>query len=140
MTTEQAGRCLVELAAAFPSVRLPKETIAVWRQWLEALPHAEAKRAVALVCAQHDFPTVHQLIAACGISSEPVLAMLVAAKDGGFEIVRDDTDKHGWRSSRGALTEPVHEGVPCPPDIREQIKGYIGKLAEKRVPSVGVRP
>lgn len=136
MTSEQAGRCLVELAAAFPSVRLPKETIAVWRQWLEALPVAEAKRAVSLVCAQHDFPTVHQMIAACGIASEPVLAMLVTAKDGGFELVRDDTNRHGWRTSRDALPEPPRVGVPCPPEIREQIQGYIGKLAEKRVPSV----
>lgn len=140
MNAEQAARCMVELSAAFPSVRLPRETIAVWRQWLEALPFVEAKRAVSLVCAQHDFPTVHQMIAACGISSEPVLAMLVAAKEGGFELVRDDTSKHGWRTSMDALPEPVNQGVPCPPEIKAEIREKLARLAAKRVAEGAERP
>lgn len=133
MNAEQAARCVVELTAAFPSVRLPKETVVVWRQWLEALPYQEARRAVSLVCAQHDFPTVHQMVAACGISSEPVLAMLVAAKDGGFELVRDDSARHGWRTSRDALPEPEPTGVPCPPEIKADIREKLARLAAKRV-------
>lgn len=138
MTAQQALSLLAELAAAYPATKMPTESAVVWRTWLQALPYAEARRAVSMVCAQQDFPTVHQMIAACGITSEPVLAMLVAAKDGGYEILRDDTTKHGWRSSREALREPERKGVPCPPEIREQIQGYIAKLAEKRVPSVTV--
>lgn len=133
MTAEESLKLLVELTAAYPATRMPTETAVVWRTWLQALPYAEAKRAVAMVCAQQDFPTVHQMIAACGITAEPVLALLVAAKDGGYEIVRDDTSKNGWRSSREALPEPPKVRTPMPADVKESIQAALAKIEARHV-------
>lgn len=132
MTPTEAAKVMIELTAAFPATRMPAETVNVWRKWLEALPAAEARRAVLLVSAQEDFPTVHQMIAACGISSEPVVAMLVAAREGGYELVRDDRARHGWRTSQDALPGGTPTGVPIPPDVRKQIKARLAQLAESK--------
>lgn len=138
------------LVDAFPTVRSlasgdnPKE----WRSWFEALPFEDAARALTIVIAGSDFPTVHQFLAACGFDCgpqriggslrpiTPAFAMLMAARDGGYELVRDHDSPHGWRSSRPGLPEPEVVPVPCPPEVKAQMREALNKISERTVPPI----
>lgn len=148
MKPEQALALHKRLVDAYPTMRslMTPGNATEWRSWLEALPFADASRALTTVIAREDFPTIHQLLAAIGFDGDPKrpptpqMQMLIAARDGKYELVRDPQSTHGWRSSLDQLPEPAHVAVPMPPEVREQIQGYIGRLAEKRVPPVGAKP
>jgi hypothetical protein len=131
VTSVQAGQLLVELAAAYPQMKLPVETVRVWRSWLEAMPFEETRRGLLVVCAKEEFPKITHVIAAAGIASEQAVSMLVAARDGGYEIVRDDKAPHGWSTTRRALPEPEETHGPSiamPDDVRERIRAAINRI------------
>lgn len=135
MTSVQAGRLLVELAAAYPQMKLPVETVRVWRSWLEAMPYEETRRGLLTVCAKEEFPKVTHVIAAAGIASEQAVSMLVAAREGGFEIVRDEQAAPGWTTTRKQLEAPREQhgpSVPCPPEIAAEIRRRITTIAEEK--------
>jgi hypothetical protein len=134
MSPQEAGRLLAEIAAAYPAMKMPKETALVWRSWLEALPYDLARFAVLTVCAKQDWPKVSDVVAACGIGSEQAMALLVAAKEGGYEIVRAD-NAIGWTTTRKALPEAEETHgppIPMPDDVRERIRAAINRIVEKR--------
>lgn len=135
MNRKEAAGLLMKIVSAYPSLPFPKATVAEWEEWLLALPYDVGRRGVLTVCASEDFPKIPALIRACGIGSEPVMAMLVAAKDGGFELVRDETAQLGWRTTRDALPAPEQthgEPIPMPEEVRQRIKAAIHRIAEKR--------
>lgn len=120
-----------------------------WRGWFQALPFEDASRALTLLIAGSDFPTIHQFLSACGFDCgpekpggpmklTPAVAMLQSARDGGYELVRDPQSPHGWRSSMDALPEPEHERTPMPEDVRASIREKLARLAAKKVPEIDV--
>lgn len=139
---------LIDAFPTLPSLRMgenPKE----WRAWLEALPFEDASRGITHVIAGSDYPTIHQFLAACGFDCgperpgqpmrpvTPAFALLMAARDGGYELVRDHDSPHGWRSSRPGLPEPEVVPVPCPPEIKAQMREALHKISERTVPPIG---
>lgn len=134
MTREQAGELLLKIVRAYPAVPFPKGTIAEWEEWLLALPYDVGRRAVLTVCASEDFPKIPALIRACGIGSEQAKALLIGAKDGGYEIVQAD-NAIGWTTTRKALAAPEDqhgEPVPMPAEAREKMLAAMGRLAAEK--------
>lgn len=148
MTPTQAMALHQRLLDAFPTQRalFLGNAAAEWRSWLEALPHAEAARAVTVLVAGSSWPTISQLLGACGfdcapdkpggpIRLTPAVNVLIAAREAGDEVVRDPSNPHGWRCSRDALPAARTAEVPCPPEVRAEIRRMLGALASKRVPA-----
>jgi hypothetical protein len=132
VTSMEAGKLLVELGAAYPQMKLPLESAKVWRSWLEAMPYQDTRRGLLVVCAREEFPKITHVIAAAGIVSEQAVSMLVAARDGGYAIVRDDQAPHGWRTTRDALPAAPTAGygpsIPMPEDVRRKIEAAVGRI------------
>lgn len=134
MKREQAAELMYKIVRAYPAVPFPKPTVDEWTEWLVALPADVGRRAVLTVCASEDFPKIPALIRYCGIGSEQAKALLIAAKDGGYEIVQAD-NAIGWTTSRLALEADgeVHgEPITCPPEIAEKIRASIHRIADDK--------
>lgn len=129
------------LADAYPTQRalFTGENASEWKGWLLALPYADASRAITYLIAGSDFPNVHQFLQGCGFDCSPeyrggpmkitpALAMLVAARDGGYELARDAQSPHGWRSSQGAL----HAGYPAGPGPSPEVERRVAALEAER--------
>lgn len=134
MTSADALALMVELSNAYPAWDCPEATASTWRSWLEALPYDVARPALLRMCAKEPWPKVSALIAECGIGSEQAHAMLVAAKEGGYEIVRDPGTVYGWRTTQAALAPPIEkrERVPCPPELQQEIRRRINTIATSK--------
>lgn len=129
------------LVDAFPTARslMTPGNAQEWKAWLLALPYEVAAPAMTTLIAGSDFPAIHQFLAACGfdcgperyggpMKNTPAMALLSAARDGGYELVRDPNSPHGWRSSREALPEPPRVRTPMPPEVKASIARSLAKM------------
>lgn len=146
MKPDEALRLHKRLIDAFPTVRslMTPGNAVEWRSWFEALPLEVAAPAMTMLIAGSDFPAVHQFLSACGfdcgperaggpLKVTPAFAMLAAARDGGYELVRDPEAPHGWRPAREALPEPPRVRTPMPEDVRQQMKAALAKMNSRHV-------
>lgn len=83
MTGEEAARILALLAAAYPDMPLPAETVQVYTAYLLPLEVRVVERAVVrLIAERRSPPRIADLLAACGAREAVVTSLLPPAEEG----------------------------------------------------------
>jgi hypothetical protein len=108
MTKAETAKILAVISAAYPTVEIPKATIAVWHDLLNDLPFDVAIAATRRVLVQQD--SVH-LPAPGRIRREAYILMRTPCVDPGqaWSIVRDAVRRHGWYDPPGGTWDFADE-------------------------------